>query len=119
MGVQLDLKLYRQDMTMRPNSSDVVDQYFHSRWRVRLLIVSIVFGLGAVWATASGFIYGTWNPTATAFLWLGMACVLLAWWHVPSTLGDRRGRRLSALFVVAGGLFYLAVPLLLLTFLDR
>ena len=91
-----------------------VQAAIHHRWRIRLLVVLAVFALGAAGSLVISLAYGE-SLVVPMFLWLGVACVAMAWHTVPRGIAaeERPSMARSAMWATLAIVAYVVVPVLL------
>lgn len=93
---------------------DPVQAVIHQRWRLRLLVVLVVFTLGAIGSTVISPAYDE-SLVVQLLLWAGVACVALARHTVPRGVAaeERPSMARSAVWTTLAILFYVVVPVVL------
>lgn len=86
----------------------------HHRWRIRLLVVLAVFVLGSVGSLVTSLAYGE-SLVIPLCLWLGVACVAMAWHTVPRAVAaeERPSMARSAMWAGLAIVAYVVIPVLL------
>ena len=86
----------------------------HQRWRLRLLVVLLVFTLGAVGSLVISLAYGE-SLVVPLLLWAGVACVAMARHAVPRGVAaeERPSMARSAVWATLAILLYVVVPVVL------
>ena len=95
-------------------SDDTTQKVLFQRWRLRLLVVAVVLGLGAVVSLVISLAYGE-SLVVPALLVAGVACLVMAWRSVPRRIEaeERPTMARSAIWVVLGIVLYVVVPVAL------
>ncbi len=86
----------------------------HQRWRLRLLVVLLIFTLGAVGSLVISLAYDE-SLIVPLLLWAGVGCVAMARQTVPRGVAveERESMARSAVWTTLAILLYIVVPVVL------